>query len=145
MKILATCLSMKADIRRPASAGFTILELLVVLALMAGLTGLALPQLGKLYEASERRFEKAQVVDSLAALPFEAFAQQEGFTITQWPGQEEPVPLTLPAGWTLKSAGDAGVRYASNGFCSGGILRLDTGAGVEEFVLQAPMCEPRQR
>ncbi len=116
-----------------------------MLALMAALTGLVLPQLAKLFDAGQRSFERAQAIDAMAALSYEAFVQQKGFTLVEWPGQADEIPLELPEGWTLKAAGEAGVRYRSNGFCSGGTVLLDNGFAVEEFFLPAPLCEPLQR
>ena len=49
-----------------ARDGFTILELLVVLTLLAGLTSLVLPQLSSLFDSGQRSFERRQVLDDIA-------------------------------------------------------------------------------
>ena len=145
MKTSVICLQAKADTGARHRGGFTLLELLVVLALMATMTALVLPRFAALFEAGQRSFERAKVIDALAALPYRAYTEQRGFDLVKWPGQQQSVPLTLPEGWRLEAAGEQGVRYRSNGFCSGGTVRLDTGADVEEFLLEAPLCEPRPR
>ncbi len=147
MKILATCLLTRANTasgRRPAR-GFTLLELLVVLTLMAAMTSLALPQLAKLLDAGQRSFERGDLLDALAALPYQAFEQQQGFTLRQLPGQDEDVPLRLPEGWLLKAADENGVSYLSNGFCSGGTVLMGKDGQQEEILLVPPLCEPRLR
>jgi hypothetical protein len=141
MKTLAISLSKARDkpVRRRGS-GFTILELLVVLSLMAAMTGLVLPQLSRLYESGQRAFERKQVIDDIAALPYLAFQQQREFTLGETSG--DTGPLALPEGWTLKVKDGAGILYRSNGFCAGGELELLYDGLVERLMLEAPLCQP---
>ncbi|MEP5766265.1 MAG: type II secretion system protein [Halieaceae bacterium] len=126
----------------PRHSGFTILELLVVLTLMAAMTGLALPQLARLYDSGQRAFERRELLDAIAALPYSAYQQQQGFTLTALPGQAQAVPLDLPAGWSMKAGAEQGIRYRSNGVCDGGRLQLTRDDQVEEFNLTPPLCSP---
>lgn len=141
MKTLAISLSKARDKSgRRRGSGFTILELLVVLSLMAAMTGLVLPQLSRLYESGQRAFERKQVIDDIAALPYLAFQQQKDFTIGE--KGEGTEPLALPEGWALKVRDDAGIHYRSNGFCAGGELELLYDGLVETLTLEAPLCQP---
>jgi len=145
MKMSVICRSMRVNhgYSGPASsAGFTILELLVVLALMAAMTGLALPQFVRMYEAGQRAFERRQVLDDIAALPYRAFEEQQGFVLRELPGQSEAVPLVMPDGWTLKARGEQGIQYRPNGVCAGGSVLVSHGDEAEEFLLAPPLCRP---
>ena len=149
MKTLATCRRNPSS--RPATystvkalrnRGFTILELLVVLTLMAAMTGLALPQLANMFASGQRVFERRQVLDDIAALPYSAFQQQKGFVLAALPGKSDEVPLQLPSGWTLTAESQDGIAYRSNGICAGGMVLLTYDGLVERVQLAPPLCSP---
>jgi general secretion pathway protein G len=144
MKILAIYRpTARAERRRVRLAhGFTLLELLVVLTLIAAMTGLVLPQLSRLYDSGQRAFQRKQVIDDIAALPYLAFTQQRGFTLDAAAVSASDAPLSLPEGWTLEVQEPAGISYRSNGYCSGGELQLFYDELVETVTLEPPLCQP---
>ena len=128
--------------RAKSGAGFTLLELLVVMTLLAAMTGLVLPRMYALYEAGERSFERGRVLDELAALPLVALRTGQEFTLTELPGEDNSLPVDLPAGWVLRSVQEP-VRYKRTGICLGGRIDIDDGVTVDRYVLAPPHCEPR--
>ena len=144
MKILATYRPPARARRQPEGGerGFTLLELLIVLTLVAAMTGLVLPQLSRLYDSGQRAFQRKQVIDDIAALPYLAFTQQRSFTLGDAGGSPGDAPLTLPTGWSLEVRESVGISYRSNGFCSGGELQLFYDELVETITLEPPLCQP---
>ncbi len=133
---------------RPADAcfpdrkrGFTLLEMLVVLVLLAVLAGLAVPRLITMYEAAEWRLERDEALKNLATLSYMAYIAGAEFELVQFPGAGgDRLPLTLPPGWQLTARRP--IHYFFNGVCTGGALQL-TGRGRSmEVMLEPPLCRP---
>lgn len=118
----SACLPRRADARRPLR-GFTLLELLVVLALAALLTSLVVPAAVRGLDAARERGVAADLSALLAGLPVRAF--KDGV-----PAQFDADALTalmpeMPTGWRLQLS--APLRYSAAGVAEGG-----------DVVLQAP-------
>jgi prepilin-type N-terminal cleavage/methylation domain-containing protein len=118
----SACLPRRDD-ARPRARGFTLLELLVVLALAALLTALVVPAAVRGLDAARERAVAADVTALLAGLPVRAY--KDGL-----PAQFDAVQLTallpeMPVGWRLQLTSP--LRYSAAGVAEGG-----------ELVLQAP-------
>lgn len=134
----------------PAPAGFTLLELLVVMVLAGTLVAVALPNLQRLYGAVARNSERAHILDQIAALGRDALAHRRAYFLRdarredggrgETPGAEfTPYPLNLPAGWRLRV--DEPVLARANGVCLGGaVTLLHDDAPPAHLVLAAPLC-----
>jgi prepilin-type N-terminal cleavage/methylation domain-containing protein len=100
--------------------GFTLLELLVVLALVALLTGLVVPSAWRAIEGARERGVANDVQVLLEGLPVQAFGKGQALSLDasalagRLPG--------LPAGWNLKV--DAPLNYGPNGVAAGGAVQL---------------------
>lgn len=141
-------------IRRRASAGFTLLELIVVLTILGAAMALALPNLQNLYDSLVRRSERDLVLDEVNRLG--ATAASVGRDLVLWPEDEElPADedarlrkaspdavrheLELPPNWRLEL--DRPLLVRANGVCLGARLTLVDAEGRREaFRLQAPFC-----
>lgn len=69
------------------TGGFTLLELIVVLVLMASVTALALPNLSNLYATLGRNTERDQILDELSDLGQKAWSRQTNLVLY---GSDEP-------------------------------------------------------
>lgn len=127
--------------------GFTLLEVVVVLAIVGLLTGIALPQLQRLARSVEISNQREALLTAVAGLGYRAYASSspvvlDGSLRREGPsGSQVPSLIGLPAGWELRVA--APVLYSSNGVCGGGRLTVaDPEGRVEHFILRPPHCRP---
>ena len=137
-----------------AGAGFTLLELIVVLVVLGAAMALALPNLQNLYDSLVRRSDRDLVRDEIARLGAEAALA--GRDMVVWP-EEAELPsaeavrlraaapghvrheLDLPPNWRIEL--DQPLLVRANGVCSGARLTLIDAAGRREaHLLQAPFC-----
>lgn len=124
--------------------GFTLLELLVVLALIGLMTGIALPRMATLYESFKWASERDEALRSIAELGYQAYRQGRAFDLSDFPSSthdQKNIPLRLPADWHLSTVEP--IHYRSNGICDGGKLRLHYKERAIDFVLQTPHCRPK--
>jgi prepilin-type N-terminal cleavage/methylation domain-containing protein len=127
--------------------GFTLLEVLVVLALLSLLVALAAPQLQRAYLSVAAHGERDSLVGQLASLSLRAQALGVAFELSDDSlGRRLPdgQPLVaVPAGWRLRI--DTPIRFNFVGICSGGSVRLLSPSGEQTVIdLEAPACEVRQ-
>lgn len=142
------------------AAGYTLLEIVIVLALLGLMAGLALPRMEKLYTGVQHSMQRSEVLRSLANLGYQAWSQQKSFVLIQYPRstdtsskknqQEsthnfaEPTELvfSLPEDWRVTT--EHPVIYRKNGICSGGIVTVGYQDIETKYTLAAPFCVPEQ-
>ena len=128
---------------RPESRGFTLLELLVVMAVVGLLAGLIAPNLQKLVGSVDRATRRDGLVADIAGLSYRAYSLGQGFELSeanfgQLLRDGNPV-LAVPSGWRV--AVEQPIRFGFNGLCNGGRLTLVSPDSVSEAVLlRAPDC-----
>lgn len=144
--------------RRPASAGYTLLELLVVLAVIGLMAGLAAPPFLRMIEQQRRVADAADVQRALAALPMAARAAERDLVVRPAGASTtalSPAPMVsplssplvhdisgLPLGWRAAPISDIWVR--SDGVCFGGSVEVTAPDGVRAlYALDPPLCAPR--
>ncbi|MFZ1643037.1 MAG: prepilin-type N-terminal cleavage/methylation domain-containing protein [Candidatus Contendobacter sp.] len=134
MPMLATCR------RAEPVRGYTLLELLIVLALLGLLTALAIPRFAALYQGMSAAYQRDEALRQIAGLGYRAFAQGREWVLTELPATDAALP-SWPEGWSLRA--EPPVHYYRNGACSGGRIELTHPGGVERFALAPPLCQPQ--
>lgn len=128
------------------SHGFTLLELLIVLVLIALISGIAGPNLHKLLGTVERVTRHDGLVADIGGLSYRAFALGQGFELSNESQHNllndgNPI-LAVPDDWQVKVKQP--ISYTFNGFCSGGTITLIAPDNtVEQLLLDAPVCRVR--
>jgi len=119
------------------AAGFTLLELVVVLALLGLATALVAPQGFRTIQTWRRATDVDAALGTLAALG--ANAQQQGRSLRFDAG---PMPADalpgIPEGWSIVL--DAPLVVQANGACGNTSGELRQGGYVRRFALAAPFC-----
>lgn len=97
--------------------GYSLIEVLVAVALLATATAIAIPQLGRLHEARTRENAVAFTIAAVQRLRLDAYVGQRQISITS-----ETLRVSLPEGWTIKI--DDELVIGPTGYCSGGRIDL---------------------
>ncbi len=146
MRISDTCRTE----HRSRRSGFTLLELLIVLALLGLATAIAMPNLERLYAAATRTSERDHVLDQVAALGREAMLRGRAYVVfgsAQAPSDNEAARyaeyetyvVDVPEGWRLEL--DRPLVVRANGVCLGGALTLSHAEGeAVRIELSPPYC-----
>ena len=132
--------------RHAAARGFTLLEMLVVLAIMALVAALVLPTFGSGVSTSELRSSARQIAAGLRAARSEAVSQRrETFLVLDLEGRRfkvdrDPKEYTLPPRIEMKlftaqrdivDAKTGAIRFYPDGGSNGG--RITVAAGERKF------------
>lgn len=113
--------------------GFTLLEMLVVLALVALATGIVVPRMAGWMDSIQERGWRADLRAYLAALPVRAFLAGDALNI-------DAVHLAAavpgaPAGTNIRLKQP--LTYSATGVASGGQLELERAGGREVWSIEA--------
>jgi prepilin-type N-terminal cleavage/methylation domain-containing protein len=123
------------------AGGYTLLEMVVVLALLGLAVGMTAPAGFRMIASWREATEAEQVLRQLAALPTRA--RQEGREWNLLPGQTVEDAVTLPEGWALEM--DSPLHVRANGACTDADGRLLTSRQTIAFHVEAPFCRIQRR
>ena len=123
--------------------GFTLLELLVVLAMMGLLGSIAVPALGKLMDRMRYRGERESVLAQLSNLSYRSYLLAQDYTLQTGASdgklKDGSSAVDLPKGWSLRVP--VPIHYQFNGYCLGGVVIIKSPDNPPESVrLIAPVC-----
>jgi len=124
--------------RAPPASGFTLLELLIVLALIAMMAAMVAPRLQRTYDAVARSGERAEARRQLERLPLRARAAGQAIEIPAGDAEAFARQVPLPEGWTMSAP--APLRIEANGICLGGDVAVQAPGLAETWRLSAPDC-----
>lgn len=124
----------------PAAAGFTLLELVVVLALLALATALVAPAGFRMIASWRRATEVDAVIGALVAVGQQARQQGRALHLDAGPVPADAIP-GLPEGWTVVLSEP--LRVQANGACGGSSGELRSQGYVRTFALAPPYCRAR--
>lgn len=109
---------------RPSAHGFTLLELLVVMTLVALVAGVVAPAASRGLDAALQRGARQDALALLQSLPVRA---QSAGVPQAWDADALSAALALPESWAWKL--ERPLRYGPNGVAEGGTVELQVGDG----------------
>lgn len=138
----AICPASKPGITTTAERGFTLLELVVVLALLALATALVAPSGFRMIGSWRRATEVDASLEAISALGNTAAQEGRSRELDAGPQADGVLP-GLPEGWKVEL--DTPLAVQPNGACSDSQGRLLGPDGYEQpFQIQAPFCRTRR-
>ncbi len=115
--------------------GFTLLEVMVVMALMAFALGVVVPRLDVFKGSMAAAHERETLIEAVASLGL--VARQNGQLI-EFSGEPAWLPGDLPTDWTILV--DEPIHFYPSGACTGGIVTLQHGKRQFVYSLSPPRC-----
>jgi prepilin-type N-terminal cleavage/methylation domain-containing protein len=134
--------AMRLDSYRRAEAGFTLIELVVALAVVGLTLAFVLPRLTGWVDRLGRSSAQQRFEDSVAGLGSQA--RRGGRTVYLRSSSPDAATaadeasIDLPRGWSVEVEPPIAFHY--DGLCTGGVVRLLTPAGEQRYQLVAPYC-----
>lgn len=138
MPMSVSCRRSEPRVRPTVAAGFTLLELLIVLALIAIAAAVAAPRLERTYDAVAGSGERAEVRRQLESLPLRVRRDDRPLTVQAEDATALAAALSLPAGWRVVPL-DV-LQIEASGVCAAARVRVDGRGATEVWRLRAPDC-----
>lgn len=123
---------------RTAGAGFTLLELLIVLALIGVTAAVVMPGLARTYDAIVSSGERAEVVRALEGLPFAAIAAGQPVNLEPSDPGALAMRIELPQGWNVRLLEP--LHIERTGYCHPSRVAVSGRDSSETWRLSAPSC-----
>ena len=115
------------------------MEMLVVLALIGVMAGIALPNFSRFLESFSVKNQWAAVERELADVPYQVFVSGASLQLDSNSAGKQLT--TLPEGWRVEVSSP--IVYRFSGWCEGGRLAVISAGGERRsYQLAAPACNP---
>lgn len=126
------------------SEGYTLLELMVVLAIIGLMISVATPRLITMYNAAQFSLEKDDITFQLSLLPTKVYLEGKNLSLKEIMEDKSGLFLSLPNDWqVLNPDAIASIQYSQFGFCNGGELQLARNERPLILQLTPPLCKPQ--
>jgi len=128
----------KSRMAETRSSGFTLIEILLVMAILGLILSVTLPISYDLYKSYKASLRAEEVMIFVSSLKRESFLYNERKTLTsengmmRVNGEDKRIPET-------RIRIDSPIEFYKNGTTSGGLVTLVTGNEVYEVRVQAPL------
>jgi prepilin-type N-terminal cleavage/methylation domain-containing protein len=124
--------------------GFSLIEVLIALAILTAMAALAGPPMARVYDRVAFSMAKGDVERELSALPEKARLSGNKLELVSWPDEAGTPPLiALPSGWSLIA--EPTILYRQDGVCLGGKLTLKADDIKINYMLKRPFCRPAEQ
>lgn len=120
--------------------GFTLLEMIVVLAILGLAAALVGPSMVKSIDTWRRKAAMDVLLDQLRALPGNARGSGKPITVSDATLASATAPLRIDADWTLRAPKPWSV--GANGVCEGGEVIVGNVYGERTIRVAPPFCDP---
>lgn len=121
-------------------SGFTLLEMIVVLAILGLVTAIVAPAALRSIDTWRRQSEQDALLDQIRALPGNARASGRSVVVSDETLAASKPPLHVAADWTLQVP--ATWRVHANGVCDGGEVKISNAYGTRVIKVSSPFCDP---
>ena len=120
------------------SQGYSLVEVIAVLVILALVTSVVFPNLVRTYTSYRHSTAVATVIEQISALSFHAYNEQTRIELREAGDMEYLSWISLPENWLLKI--NEPIIVNANGFCSGGKLTLVSESDETALSIYAPYC-----
>jgi len=122
------------------ATGFTLLEMIVVLAILGLASALVAPSAMRSIDSWRREAQTDALLDQIRALPGTARSKGRPVLIDTAALSGDAPPLRVEADWTLRVPKAWTVH--ANGICEGGRVVIGNDYGTRTIAVAAPFCDP---